>query len=57
VDQHDEPTKKLLINTLKMERNNTKKVADHLALKPTTTMIQAINPIIETINLVYDHSP
>ena len=47
----------MFAKTLKMLRTRTRKVADHLALKPTATMPQAPRPKIDTMTRMIDHSP
>jgi hypothetical protein len=50
-------TYQLLMNTLNTLKRVTRKLALHLALNPTATMIQAPNPTMETTTLAKDHFP
>jgi hypothetical protein len=50
-------TYQLLMNTLNTLKRVTRKLALHLALNPTATMIQAPNPTIETMTRAKDHFP
>jgi hypothetical protein len=45
------------MKTLKTLNRVTRKLALHLALNPTATMIQAPKPTIETMTLAKDHEP
>ena len=45
------------MNTLNTLNKVTRKLALHLALNPTATMIQAPNPTMETMTLAKDHDP
>ena len=47
----------MLMNTLNTLNKVTRKLALHLALNPTATMIQAPNPTMETMTLAKDHDP
>jgi hypothetical protein len=47
----------LLMNTLNTLKRVTRKLALHLALNPTATMIQAPRPTMETTTLAKDHFP
>jgi len=47
----------LLMNTLNTLKSVTRKLALHLALNPTATMMQAPNPTMETMTLAKDHFP
>lgn len=47
----------MLMNTLNTLKRVTRKLALHLALNPTATMIQAPNPTMETTTRAKDHFP
>ena len=47
----------LLANTLNMLNTSTRKAADHLALKPTATIMHAARPTIDTNTRTILHSP
>ena len=48
---------KLFANTLKMLNVSTKNAADHLALKPSTTIMQAARPTMVMRKRPMDHEP
>ena len=47
----------LLMNTLKILRVITRNAADHYAMKPTATMMQAASPMTDTKNRAIVHWP
>jgi len=53
----DRGTYQLLMKTLNTLKRVTRKLALHLALNPTATMIQAPNPTMETTTRAKDHFP